>query len=662
MVAVQVNRRVHQLAVIVMARNEADILPGLLAHTNTLFDRVFFVDHRSTDGSREILEAARAEWPTLEVFDYGVQGYFQSALSTVFVRKAFKEGADWVFFLDADEFVNVPDRAALLGALPTNGAAVCSFKWRNCAPTIFGGYQTFDLQQDFLVRRTVSRYGKVALSRSILQEYPCFRLAMGNHAIVPAPGAPAVEGSSVGEYFHIPIRSRDRLVMKLQSGVSAYRAKNKKQTDAGFHWFELLERMHADTVDDDFLRAVALEYGEPLSSVGPLSAHFPQRQPITPAGITGASILPRDGCRLARTQAESTGLDRALVWRQLQAEDLTVAVLIDGNNQVTLRPRIMRPGNQAAPECFANLPPENTSPADDFSEKRLTAALDMAFTPIETFVPSAWSNLAPVMFGLIALLRPRRFVELGTHHGYSFFAASQAIKALSLETEAIAIDTWQGDPQAGFYDEAVFKHFSSIIASLYRERSYYIRSTFQDAADCFEECSIDLLHIDGLHSYDEVRRDFETWLPKMSDRGVVILHDTTVYERGFGVWQLWQELKARYPSVNVLHSHGLGIVYVGTRDGRFVEALREFATDALRNVLLNAFLCNLGDLSISAARSAQKLSGTQAELAKSQAELAKSQAELAEVYASTSWRVSSPVRVLRRILRSLARSSARSRH
>ena len=200
----------------------------------------------------------------------------------------------------------------------------------------------------------------------------------------------------------------------------------------------------------------------------------------------------------------------------------------------------------------------------------------MAFTPIETLVPSAWSKLVPVMLGLIALLRPRRFVELGSHHGCSFFAASQAMQALNLKAEAIAVDTWQGDPQAGYYTEEVFEDFNRLIRTRYQERSYYIRSRFEDAAGCFEDGSIDLLHIDGLHGYDAVSTDFQTWLPKMSDRGVVIFHDTTVYDRGFGVWQLWRDITARYPSVNLLHGHGLGIVYVGTREGRFERRYARF--------------------------------------------------------------------------------------
>lgn len=176
---------------------------------------------------------------------------------------------------------------------------------------------------------------------------------------------------------------------------------------------------------------------------------------------------------------------------------------------------------------------------------------------------TAWHGLIPVAFALTALHQPRVFVELGTHKGDSYCAFCQAVDELNLATRCYAVDTWQGDPHTGFYGEDVYLEFCAYHNSLYRSFSSLLRMTFDEALSHFSNGEIDLLHIDGFHTYEAAKHDFESWLPKMSSKGVVILHDVIVRQGDFGVFKLWQEIAERYPTRLFGFSHGLGIAAVG---------------------------------------------------------------------------------------------------
>src|SRR5262245_37548133 len=203
---------------------------------------------------------------------------------------------------------------------------------------------------------------------------------------------------------------------------------------------------------------------------------------------------------------------------------------------------------------------------------------------------SAWNQHIPFAFWLVEAQRPAIFVELGTFRGTSYFSFCQAVAALRLPTRCFAVDTWQGDSHTGFYDEAVFAQVNACNERNYAGFSRLVRSSFDDALPHFLDGSIDLLHIDGLHTYEACRHDFESWLPKLSRRAIVLFHDTNVRERGFGVHRLWAELAERYPHFEFTHEHGLGVLGVGTALEAPVRELFAAAHDgALTSELRSAF-------------------------------------------------------------------------
>ena len=208
------------------------------------------------------------------------------------------------------------------------------------------------------------------------------------------------------------------------------------------------------------------------------------------------------------------------------------------------------------------------------------AALSRAsFMEPTWFAPSTWVQHAPFMFFLMAGLRPKLFVELGSHYGYSFFAACQAARAYRTGTRCVAIDTWQGDEHAGFYSNIVHERVKAHLDANYADLGEMKRMTFSEAVTSFADGAIDVLHVDGRHYYEDAKEDFETYLPKVANGGVVLFHDTQVRTKEFGVHRLWSEIAPKYPSFEFHHGHGLGVIAVGEAPAA-LRGFFEIAQDA----------------------------------------------------------------------------------
>ncbi len=197
---------------------------------------------------------------------------------------------------------------------------------------------------------------------------------------------------------------------------------------------------------------------------------------------------------------------------------------------------------------------------------------------------SSWVEHIPFAMWLTSVLEPRVLVEIGTFTGTSYCGFCQAIASRGLSTRAFAVDSWKGDPHNGFNGAEVLADLREHHDPRYAHFSTLLEMTFDEAVVRFADQQIDLLHIDGYHTYEAVSHDFETWRGKVSDRGVILFHDVEERAANFGVWRLWGEQTQRYPSFTFPHEHGLGLLALGENLPESIRELLALRGEAVEHV------------------------------------------------------------------------------
>lgn len=173
---------------------------------------------------------------------------------------------------------------------------------------------------------------------------------------------------------------------------------------------------------------------------------------------------------------------------------------------------------------------------------------------------STWGDHVPFAYDIVEAHRPELLVELGSAGGVSYFAFCQSVRENDLDTLCYAVDTWEGEKHTGTYDDSVYRAVEAHNRLNYSGFSYLLRMYFNEALDHFADESIDLLHIDGLHTYDAVAEDFSSWYPKVRPGGIILFHDVKARMKDFGVWRFWEELTTEHDTFTFKHGFGLGVL------------------------------------------------------------------------------------------------------
>ena len=181
----------------------------------------------------------------------------------------------------------------------------------------------------------------------------------------------------------------------------------------------------------------------------------------------------------------------------------------------------------------------------------------------DTEIPDyTWAGHTFFAYDVVRNFKPDVLVELGSYKGTSSLAFMQGVKDSALSTDLYFVDCWEGEEQTGFYTEDVYTQFINLADKYFKNLKVHpLKMYFDEALKQFKDKSVDVLHIDGLHTYDAVKHDYDTWAPKVKDNGVILFHDIKV--PNFGVKDLWAEVKAANPDciyIEFEHNYGLGVM------------------------------------------------------------------------------------------------------
>lgn len=250
-----------KLAAISMIRDEADIIAPFLRHLDAMFDIVFLLDQRSSDGSTILMKAACSRRENWRYFLCDFSGRYQKEATNLVVPKAFELGADALFILDADEFVALdsPDELRRLAMDMQTQAAAGRFFWRACVPAKFDQWH-FDPDAPAWTARQAGKVQKVALSRALFEQRPDLRFCQGNHSWANMEHEPPV--IELGDLYHFPLRSRAQAARKTFIASIANFSKGNMMKDEDWHVRRLLALMAGEGFNDAALAGYASLYGD----------------------------------------------------------------------------------------------------------------------------------------------------------------------------------------------------------------------------------------------------------------------------------------------------------------------------------------------------------------------------------------------------------------
>ena len=263
------------LAAVSIVRSECDIIKPFVRHNATFFDRLYILDHRSTDTTPDILRRLADDGLPLVLSREGYGIFYQGPTMTQLIKRACDDHPwDFIIPLDGDEFLRVPDRATLEAALADlDPASIGLSEVVNYIPTESDDPDELDVLRRIVHRAktkpdTGSKIFKVVIPGAVIRQ-PGFSLNEGHHGVC-IDGRPVAERRVEGlSLAHFPVRSIDQFILRTILCRLAWSSRSDYNPSWGWHYgtfFKQLKSKPAVSAAD--LTAAALLYDDIYTGSG----------------------------------------------------------------------------------------------------------------------------------------------------------------------------------------------------------------------------------------------------------------------------------------------------------------------------------------------------------------------------------------------------------
>jgi len=170
---------------------------------------------------------------------------------------------------------------------------------------------------------------------------------------------------------------------------------------------------------------------------------------------------------------------------------------------------------------------------------------------------------------IVRAFKPKTMMEIGTARGGSLFLFSRVLPENSF---ILSLDLPGGSFGGGypFWKIPLYKSFASNSQKIELVRANSHEAKTKDKiTEILGERKLDFLFIDGDHTYEGVKRDFELYSSLVKKGGIIAFHDVAHHpaETNCNVDKFWGEVKKKYKHKEFIEDKsqgwgGIGVIYL----------------------------------------------------------------------------------------------------